>query len=675
VVLGPVAVGGLLWALVHLRRSSLGWGRLSARGTAVVTYALLAGLVLAISELASIDRHFTATVVGATWWTIAAALAAVLVVVLRADHRRIELRHWWTATRSWAGRLRPGGWVAGATLGAFTAALAATGIRYRPSNGDSLVYHLPRVEHWLQNRTIAHFPTHYLALVELAPLHELSMAHLHLLAGTDRLDGFVQLSAYVVCIAAASELARLLGGGTRAQVLSAVVAATIPAALLEGTSTQNNLFGAAIGAALLVGVLGWDPAGRWAPQAAFLGLSTGLAYLAKGTVLALIGPAALLLGAFALADERRHAGRVPVARIAASVTSAALMAAVAALPFVLRNVELFDGPTGPVSESTITQDPTPAERAANVVRSIGANYWIGDDDSGFEAYVRDAMFAVGRRAFDALDVDAADPRLTLGGGDGDAFAVRDYRRMQRIEEFGANPWHLTAAVVAGGVLIVGAIRDAGRRRVAAMAIGLAGGYIAFTASARWSPFASRYLVAWFVAASPLIGLVLARWHRAVATVVASALVVAALPPLLRNVARPLVDPLRFESPLHAYFRPSDEPQWPEPAAYDAVARAVTATSCRDVGMGNWILFEYPLWVALDFHDYEGELRAVGVINESAVLAGDRPPPCLVVQEERPGQTVVDDGLTQFRFDDLVLSVTEEHVADVQRSITQQAPGS
>jgi hypothetical protein len=170
-----------------------------------------------------------------------------------------------------------------------------------------------------------------------------------------------------------------------------------------------------------------------------------------------------------------------------------------------------------------------------------------------------------------------------------------------------------------------------------------------------------------VAVSPLIGLVVARWHRVVATVVASLLVLAALPALLENVARPLIHPLRFESALHAYFRPSDEPQWPDPAAYDAVARAVTATSCRDVGLGNWLLFEYPLWVALRLHDFDGELRAVGVVNESAALAPDRPAPCLVVWEERPGQVVPDDGLTQFRFDRLVLSVADEHVADVQRS--------
>ena len=70
------------------------------------------------------------------------------------------------------------------------------------------------------------------------------MLHLHLLADTDRLDGFVQLAAFVVAVAGVSELARLLGGSSGVQVVAAVIAATVPSAILEGTSTQNNLFAA-----------------------------------------------------------------------------------------------------------------------------------------------------------------------------------------------------------------------------------------------------------------------------------------------------------------------------------------------------------------------------------------------------------------------------------------------
>ena len=59
------------------------------------------------------------------------------------------------------------------------------------------MYHLTRVAHWIQNSSVHHYATHTTAQLELAPLHEFNMLHLHLLADTDRLDGFVQLAAFV----------------------------------------------------------------------------------------------------------------------------------------------------------------------------------------------------------------------------------------------------------------------------------------------------------------------------------------------------------------------------------------------------------------------------------------------------------------------------------------------
>jgi hypothetical protein len=79
----------------------------------------------------------------------------------------------------------------------------------------------------------------------MAPLHEFNMLHLHLLVDSDMLDGFVQLLSFVICVVGASEVARLLGGSREVQMASAVIAAVIPSAVLEATSTQNNLFAAA----------------------------------------------------------------------------------------------------------------------------------------------------------------------------------------------------------------------------------------------------------------------------------------------------------------------------------------------------------------------------------------------------------------------------------------------
>lgn len=61
-----------------------------------------------------------------------------------------------------------------------------------PNNFDTMVYHMSRVCHWIQNRTIAPYPTHILRQLHQNPWSDWAVAHLQLLAGGDRLANTVQ---------------------------------------------------------------------------------------------------------------------------------------------------------------------------------------------------------------------------------------------------------------------------------------------------------------------------------------------------------------------------------------------------------------------------------------------------------------------------------------------------
>ena len=244
-----------------------------------------------------------------------------------------------------------------AVIGAMVAVLLGIGWFYPPANTDSLVYHLPRVAHWMQDQSVAHFATHYTAQIELAPLHEFNMLHLHLLAGTDRLDGYPQLLAFVVCVVGASEIARLLGASTTVQAAAALICAVIPSAILEATSTQNNLFAAGIGTSLFVLVLAWTPTRSRVGLTVLLGLGTGLAVLAKGVLLPLVGPALALLTIRLIVIEVQRSGWLATLRRIAMVgVVGGVCAVVVAGPFLKRNRDVFDSFSGPVTESTINQE-------------------------------------------------------------------------------------------------------------------------------------------------------------------------------------------------------------------------------------------------------------------------------------------------------------------------------
>lgn len=54
------------------------------------------------------------------------------------------------------------------------------------TNWDSLTYHLARVMHWIQNQTIAHFPTNMIAQIQMGPWSAFAQTHLWLLWGGDQ---------------------------------------------------------------------------------------------------------------------------------------------------------------------------------------------------------------------------------------------------------------------------------------------------------------------------------------------------------------------------------------------------------------------------------------------------------------------------------------------------------
>ncbi|HET6665137.1 MAG TPA: hypothetical protein VFG94_12795, partial [Acidimicrobiales bacterium] len=423
----PLLVGALTWALVHRWRETLGLGRLSARGTLLVGFALLSGLVVAISELSSVGHRFTTTTVAAAWTVLAVVLAAAAVASGAVDARRLGRAitvGWRTASMPERAAL--------AVAAAYVALLAAAALLYRPRTADSMMYHLTRVEHWVQNRSVAPFATHMVAQVDMAPLHEYGLAHLHLLTGSDRFDGLVQLLAYAMVVVGASELTRLLGGARLAQVLAAMLALTLPSAVLEASSTQNDLMGAAAGLTLVTMIAAWDtrPGAPYLPRAVIIGLAGALAFLAKGTVLPTIGPTALALSVlWAFREVRTGGARTAVTRVGASAAVAVVAALLVAGPFAARNVALFGSVNGSDEAGLLIEDPTLAATAANVIRGVAGNFRIGNGSSGIEHALSAVALRAGQRAFDATGVEPDDSRYALGG-DYDVFTRRDYRVYQ-----------------------------------------------------------------------------------------------------------------------------------------------------------------------------------------------------------------------------------------------------
>ena len=114
-------------------------------------------------------------------------------------------------------------------------------IVYAPvNNSDSLQYHMSRVVHWAQDRSLRHYATGFLPQLVNPIWAEEAILHIRLLWGDDRFAELVQYAAMLGSLIGVSLLAGLLGANRKGQLAAVFFTASIPMGILQATSTQND---------------------------------------------------------------------------------------------------------------------------------------------------------------------------------------------------------------------------------------------------------------------------------------------------------------------------------------------------------------------------------------------------------------------------------------------------
>lgn len=205
-----------------------------------------------------------------------------------------------------------------------------------PNNWDSQTYHLARIEHWVQDRSLAFYPTAIPRQNAFGPLAEVLLLQTRVLSGGSAYYLLVQWLGMVVSVAAAFRIAGQLAGTQTQCWLAAVFVATLPIGILQSTSTQNDY----VEAALLAGFVSLGLEAIDLPRAP-LGLVAAAG--CAGALAGLTKPIAFMLGAgfalwFAIGLARQASWWTRFARLA---TAMAVLAAIVG-PFAGR---LLDSPS------------------------------------------------------------------------------------------------------------------------------------------------------------------------------------------------------------------------------------------------------------------------------------------------------------------------------------------
>jgi hypothetical protein len=575
----------------------------------LVKAALLFGAsVVGVTELLSYFDAFTRTAVAALWALVAVALAWHLV--RKSDRPRIgdaavRLKSVWDGASPLA-RFAAGA-AAFLLAGTLTVALAAP-----PNTWDAMTYHMARVSAWIQHANVAFYPTSIIRQNYQTPLAGYGVAHLQILSGSDHWANLVQWSAFLLCGALASLAAREFGLPPTGQALAGLAALTLPTAVLQGSSAQNDLVCAACCLAFAWFLLRFRVTGA-RPDGLFAGLALGLALLAKGTAYIFCAGIGSALGAAVL--FARPAGE----RRSLAVTAAVAAAIVTALNagHWARSAALYGTPVSSGTDRLANETLAPAAMASVTIRNAAMHLGLPND--AWNA-------AVTRGVKTLLGAEASNPATTWFGM---PFRVG----WSRHEDLAGNVLH-TLLIAAGFLSLLFAARDKKARPAQWLAAAALLAFVLFSAAIKWQPWHMRLEIPVFMLAIPAGMAGLHRWRLtqgAAGVLLAGALVAGSLPFLLDNQTRSLLSSrgsVLTTDRAAQYF--ANQPGLR--AAYAAAARWILDSGANEVGLmlgaDDW---EYPLWVFTGKHGTRRapEFRHVWVSDASAVLAPRREPPELV----------------------------------------------
>jgi hypothetical protein len=543
---------------------------------AFVATALVVGLfVLASSECLSLLNAFTSIGIALAWFLF-------LVLIAACGWRMNMFKR---PGFAWS-RLPPYATMFMLPVAVIALAVLITGVVAPPSNWDSMTYHMARVEHWLQNGTVAHYPTSIDRQLYQQPWAEMAIAHMQALSGNDYFAGLIQGGAFVGCLVVVSLIARAFGLSAFGQATAVVMMATVPMAIIQGSSTQNDLvaaFWGVLGAYGTVRIVqsGWSgKLGRL--RLAGTAAALGLALATKGTAYFYSVPLILWIGSSLL---YRYRAKALMAGIGMGCIILALNTGT-----LVRNHQSFGSITGPATTSLVNQAVSPILLLSNVTRNLHTHLTPPVFlESRFRLVER--IDRTVRNIHAILDVDISDQRTTAWSVGTYGFGIWQFE-----EDNTSAPLHLLLVCMCLVLYVLFA------RRIKPGLIGgyvlcLVGAFLLFCLILKVQPWHNRLHLFLFALMTPFIACILHNLFPSWVIAIGLCLfLLSAFEPTFSNFNRPwLLGERSIWSQSRWQQRFVKRPALAAP--YMNVFIPLQSSGCEQValriGSDSW---EYPLWV-------------------------------------------------------------------------------
>lgn len=593
--------------------------------TAFIKSSVVHGLLIAISiEGLSFVNSLTFEAIVTFWGLCAFVNLSLMTVTFRNTTHRIQL----PSLNSFSSLGVSERIAIGAICFISTVSLVL-GFETAPNNWDSLSYHLPRIMHWIQNQSVAHYPTHDLLQISMSPGVEYMITHLQILAGGDRFANFVQWLAFLGSVLGMSAIANKVIG-CQSQWISGLVCASVPMAIMQSTTTQTDLTAAFWLVCFTYFMLRTDTYTR--ADFLWLGASSGLALLTKPTVLLFGAP---FFGIFIFRlfkDRRRRSSRQDraLAMFQALVLSTILLTITVSLslPAYWRNYQTFGSVLG-VDHGTRTTAQGVPHLLSNVLKNVACNLPI----PGIWQLVDLAHNRL-------LELDIDDPDLTFIRAP--RTWIEQIKPLAPHEDHAGAPIHLLLGLFAFFVLISKLSAPGhGKKKIGEelLSISLAclAGFLAFCLLLKWQVWGNRLLLPLVILYTPITAFYLSGMKsRKVQLAVIILLALSGSAYALTPMKHPLIRlPISDDSQAPSVFSMSRAKTYFSGSTrhfqlpyQEASQRLAEGSKCGSIGFHSLktvMNLEYLIWVTLQMNGPENvRIKNINVTNVSQELPAEFP---------------------------------------------------
>ncbi len=490
---------------------------------------------------------------------------------------------------------------------AFILAISAiTALSSAPNNWDSMTYHLARVEHWIQNKTVAYYPTNIIRQLYYCPWAEYAITQLRLLAAPQPAVNMIQWLSMLGAVMGVSLIAKHLGASRRGQLVASLLAITVPMGILQSVSTQTDYVATfwLICFVFFLMKLQHDFKMLYVVATA---VSLGLALLTKGYAYIIAVPLmAWLTWSFLKVGRIKRLGAVMIICLIAISLNAG---------HYYRNAEAFGSVRG-VKNSLLNASFDVKVLGGNLLRNLGVHLATPLPQ------LNEAIEKTLSRTASFLHIDINDSR---------AIYLKNKFTIAPItydEDISGNLLHL----ILFGLIIFICCRNLKRYAgVWPYMLVLTSAVILFCWTLRYQPWISRFHLPFFILCCPIAGVVMESVSRQMRWVVMAVVFMAAMPYVFLNVNHPWVGPSSIwqQSMTAQTFRGKEFE-----SSYRQRTVQLGEKHCDQIGIvlggGDW---EYPLWVLLkEQHLANLRIEHVQVTNASNQLPYPLGPfnPCAVL---------------------------------------------